>query len=133
MQKERKRMGKSETPRIISVEPLNGRSLRVDFEDGRIRLFDGYRLRGSKNIPLIDPEIFSAVEVREGDLYWERLNMDVKASYVSRFSVPFDPDYKPEEHIPTRKAVIGERIATVLFPIMAIAGIVGIVMWYIGQ
>ena len=73
------------------------------------------------------------MDIMDKKIYWERLNMDVKASYVSRFSVPFDPDYKPEEHIPTRKAVIGERIATVLFPIMAIAGIVGIVMWYIGQ
>ena len=30
-------MADASTPKIVAVEPLNGRSLRVDFEDGSIR------------------------------------------------------------------------------------------------
>lgn len=122
-----------EAPRIQSIEPLNGRSLRVDFDNGDIRLFDGYRLRGPKYIPLTDPEVFVTATVEEGKLVWEQLNITISPSYVRRFSVPYDPDYKPEDHVPTKKEIIGERIAMIVFPIMAIAGIVGTVIWYINN
>ena len=118
---------------IVSAKPLNGRSLRIDFDDGELRLFDGYRLRGPKFIPLTDPEAFIRASVKDGKLVWEELNIEISPTYVRRFSVPYDPDYNPADYVPTKKERIGAKVATFLFPIMAIAGIIGTVFWWINN
>lgn len=126
-------MADASTPKIVAVEPLNGRSLRVDFEDGSIRLFDGYRLRGPQFIPMLDPEVFVTAHVRDGRLAWENKSVTVSPEYVRKFSVPYDPNYDPGEYVPKKRDIIGEKIAIVLFPIMAIAGVIGTVWWYINN
>lgn len=124
---------KNDAPKITAVSALNGRSLRVDYEDGTIRLFDGFRLRGPKYIPLVDPNVFITARMDDGDLYWEDLDIRISASYVRKFSVPYDPDYKPENYVPTKKEIIGAKLAVIIFPIMAIAGLIGTVWWWINN
>ena len=126
-------MSETNSPKIVSVSILTGRSLRVDYEDGAIRLFDGYRLRGPKFIPLVHPETFVKAVVKDGNLYWEESDTTIEADFVRSHSVPYDPDFKPEEYVKTKRDIMGERIATVLFPAMAIAGIIGTVVWYINN
>ena len=126
-------MSESNSPKIVSVHSLTGRSLRVDYDDGAVRLFDGFRLRGPQFIPLVHPENFVKAVVKDGNLYWEESDITIEADYVRKFSVPYDPDYKPEEYVRTKRDIIGEKIAVVLFPAMAIAGLVGTVWWYINN
>ena len=119
--------------RITSVWILNPRSLRLEFSNGAIRLFDRYRLRGPKYIPLMEEEHFLTVTTLDGDLHWESLNITCPASYVYDRSVPYDDNATAKEYVRTRRDIIQERIAVVLFPAMAIAGILGTVWWWINN
>lgn len=120
-------------PKIISARPLNARSLRLEFSDGSIRLFDSHRLRGPQFIPLMNEAYFTRPVVRDGDLGWEGLDIVASARYVYDHSVVYDDSAIPEEYVPTKKDILHERLATVLFPLMAAAGIFGLVWWYIHQ
>lgn len=122
---------KSKSVQITDVRVLNPRSLRLEFSNGAIRLFDRYRLRGPMYIPLMEEEHFLTVTTKDGDLRWESLDITCPAEYIYNRSVPYDDNATPKEYVRTRKDIIQERIAIVLFPIMAIAGIIGTVWWYI--
>ena len=115
---------------ITSVRALNPRALRLEFNNGEIRLFDRHRLRGGKFIPLMNEEFFTKPVIKEGNLGWEKLDITCNAQYVYDRSVPYDDSAKAKEYVPTKKDIREERIAMVLFPAMAIAGIVGIIVWY---
>lgn len=129
--KEEKSIRDNNQLRITAVRPLNPRSLRLEFSNGEIRLFDSHRLRGPKFIPLMNPDYFKRPVLRNGGLGWEELEVTLSARYIYDRSVPYDDNAVAREYVPTRKEIIGERVATVLFPLMAIAGTGGIVWWYI--
>ncbi len=126
-------MSDPKAPKIIKAEALNNRSIRVDFDNGEIRLFDAYRLRGPAFVPIVHPEVFGTVYVEDGNLRWEGFDAAVSSNYVHKFSVHFDPNAKAREYVKRRRDIIGERVAIILFPIMAIAGIIGTVFWYINH
>lgn len=122
-----------ENIQITAVSPLNGRSLRLEFSDGSTRLFDRHRLRGPQFIPLMNEEFFTRPVIKDGDLGWEGLDITAGAQYVYSRSVPYDDHARPKEYVPTKKDIYQERLAAVLFPLMAAAGIFGIVWWFIHQ
>ena len=127
-------MGETERMiRITAAQPLNARSLRLEFSNGEVRLFDSHRLRGAQFIPLMNEKYFSRPVIRDGDLGWEELDIVANAKYVYDRSVPYDDHAKPKEYIPTKKDIRQERLAAILFPLMAAAGIFGLVWWYIHQ
>lgn len=123
----------AKTVEITAARPLNPRSLRLEFSDGSVRLFDSHRLRGPQFIPLMNEEIFSRPVVRDGDLGWEGLDVTASARYIFDRSVPYDDHAVPQEHVPTKKEIRQERLAAILFPLMAAAGIFGMAWWYIHQ
>ena len=118
---------------ITNVRALNPRSLRLEFNNGAVRLFDSHRLRGPAFIPLMNEEIFTKPVVREGKLGWEDLDITCGAKYIYDRSVPYDDNAQPREDVRTKRDIIGERIAIVLFPCMAIAGLIGTIVWYINN
>lgn len=122
-----------QNPRITAASPLNARSLRLEFSDGTVRLFDSHRLRGPQFIPLMNEQIFIRPVVKDGDLGWEGLDVTANAKYVYDRSVPYDDNAAPAYREPTRQEVRQERFAAILFPLMAAAGIIGIIWWYIHQ
>ena len=74
------------TLRITSARALNPRSLRLEFSNGDVRLFDSHRLRGPAFIPLMNEEIFSKPLVTEdGKLGWEDLDITCKAHVIFFF------------------------------------------------
>ena len=119
--------------RITDVRVLNPRSLRLEFSNGAIRLFDRYRLRGPKYIPLMEEEHFLTVTILDGDLHWESLGITCPAMYVYNRSVPYDDNATAKEYVRTRRDIIQERIAIVLFPLMALAGLFGTLWWWINN
>ena len=120
--------------RITAARALNPRSLRLEFNNGTTRLFDSHRLRGPAYIALMNEDIFTKpVITEEGDLGWEDLEITCNAKYIFDRSVPYDDHAQPKEYVPTKRDIIGERIAIVLFPCMAIAGIIGTLVWYINN
>ena len=125
--------GTEKTIRITDARALNGRSLRLEFSDGSVRLFDSHRLRGPQFIPLMNEKYFTAPLVRDGDLGWEGLDIIAKAKYVYDRSVPYNENARPVEYVPTKKDIRQERLAVVLFPLMAAAAIFGLVWWWFHQ
>lgn len=122
------------TLRITSARALNPRSLRLEFSNGDVRLFDSHRLRGPAFIPLMNEDIFTKPIVTEdGKLGWEDLDITCGATYIYDRSVHYDDNATAKEYVKTRRDIIGERIAIILFPIMAIAGLIGTVWWYINN
>ena len=120
--------------KITAATALNPRSLRLEFSNGDVRLFDSHRLRGPAFIPLMNEEIFTKPIVTEdGRLGWENLGITCSAKYIYDRSVHYDDNAVAGEYVKTKRDIIGERIAIVLFPIMAIAGIIGTVIWYINN
>lgn len=119
--------------RIIAAKPLSPRALRLEFSNGAVRLFDSHRLRGPRYIPLMEEKYFTAPVICDGDLGWEGLDITCGAEYVYNRSVPYDDNARAMEYKPTRKDIMGERIATILFPIMAVAGIIGLIWWYMNN
>lgn len=117
--------------RITAARPLNPRSLRLEFSNGDVRLFDSHRLRGPRYIPLMEERYFTAPVIRDGDLGWEGLDITCSAEYVYNRSVHYDDNATAAEYKPTKRDIMGERIASILFPIMAVAGIIGLAWWYI--
>ncbi|MGX8774795.1 MAG: hypothetical protein ACSW8G_07055 [Bacillota bacterium] len=123
-----------QTIEITAARALNPRSLRLEFSNGDVRLFDSHRLRGPAFIPLMNEDIFTKPIVTEdGKLGWEGLDITCSAKYIYERSVHYDDHAVAKEYVKTRRDIIGERIAIVLFPIMAIAGIIGTVWWYINN
>ena len=118
---------------IVSAKPLTPRSLRLEFSNGDVRLFDSHRLRGPRYIPLMEERYFTNPVIRDGDLGWEGLDITCDAEYVYLRSIDYDENAGAVEYEPTRRDIIGERIATVIFPVMAIAGIIGLAWWYINN
>lgn len=118
---------------ITAARPLNPRSLRLEFNNGSVRLFDSHRLRGPAFIPLMNEDIFTKPVIKDGDLGWEDLDITCSAKYIYERSVPYDDNAVAVEYVKTKKDIIGERVAIVLFPIMAIAGIIGTFWWYINN
>lgn len=122
------------TLRITSARALNPRSLRLEFSNGDVRLFDSHRLRGPAFIPLMNEEIFTKPIVTEdGKLGWEALDITCGATYIYDRSVHYDDNATAKEYVKTKREIIGERIAVILFPVMALAGIIGIVWWWINN
>ena len=119
---------------ITAVRALNPRSLRLEFSNGDVRLFDSHRLRGPAFIPLMNEEIFTKPIVTEdGKLGWEALDITCGATYIYDRSVHYDDNATAKEYVKTKREIIGERIAVILFPAMALAGIIGIVWWWINN
>ena len=121
---------KTQTLKIVAASPLNARSLRLEFNNGEVRLFDSHRLRGGIYIPLMNEKYFTRPIVKDGDLGWEGLDITCRAQYIYERSVPYDGEDHVAEYVPTKKDILHERIAMVVFPLMALAGIIGIVAWY---
>jgi hypothetical protein len=122
------------TLRITSARALNPRSLRLEFSNGDVRLFDSHRLRGPAFIPLMNEEIFTKPIVTEdGKLGWEALDITCGATYIYDRSVHYDDNATAKEYVKTKREIIGERIAVILFPVMALAGIIGIVWWWLNN
>ena len=122
------------TLRITSARALNPRSLRLEFSNGDVRLFDSHRLRGPAFIPLMNEEIFTKPIVTEdGKLGWEALDITCGATYIYDRSVHYDDNATAKEYVKTKREIIGERIAIILFPVMALAGIIGIVWWWLNN
>ena len=122
------------TLRITAARALNPRSLRLEFSNGDVRLFDSHRLRGPAFIPLMNEEIFTKPIVTEdGKLGWEALDITCGATYIYDRSVHYDDNATAKEYVKTKREIIGERIAVILFPAMALAGIIGIVWWWINN
>ena len=122
------------TLRITSARALNPRSLRLEFSNGDVRLFDSHRLRGPAFIPLMNEEIFTKPLVTEdGKLGWEALDITCGATYIYDRSVHYDDNATAKEYVKTKREIIGERIAVILFPVMALAGIIGIVWWWLNN
>ena len=119
--------------KIVSARPLNPRSLRLEFSNGAIRLFDSHRLRGPRYIPLMEEKYFTAPVIKDGDLGWEGLEITCDAEYIYARSIHYDENASPAEYKPTKRDILGERIAMVVFPVMAVAGIIGIIWWYINN
>ena len=125
---------KKETLKITAARALNPRSLRLEFSNGDVRLFDSHRLRGPAFIPLMNEEIFTKPIITEdGRLGWENLDITCGAKYIYDRSVHYDDNATAGEYVKTRRDIIGERLAIVIFPLMAIAGIIGTVWWYINN
>ncbi len=122
-----------QTLEITAARALNPRSLRLEFNNGSIRLFDSHRLRGPMYIPLMNEDIFSNPVVRDGKLGWADLDITCSAKYIYDRSVPYDDNAVAKEYVKTKRDIWGERIAIILFPVMAIAGILGIVWWWINN
>ena len=119
---------------ITAVRALNPRSLRLEFNNGDVRLFDSHRLRGPAFIPLMNEEIFTKpIVADDGRLGWEDLDITCSAKYIYERSVHYDDNAVPREYVRTKKDIWGERIAIVLFPLMAICGLIGTVWWYINN
>ena len=119
---------------ITAVRALNPRSLRLEFNNGDVRLFDSHRLRGPAFIPLMNEEIFTKPIVTEdGKLGWEDLDITCSAKFIYDRSVHYDDNAVAREYVRTKKDIWGERIAIVLFPLMAICGLIGTVWWYINN
>ena len=123
-------MAENQEIKIISVRPLNGRALRVEFNNGVVRLFDSHRLRGPKYIPLTDPNVYCTAELRDGGLYWEKIDSVVSGSFIYTHSVPYDDNAAAVKYEPTKRDILGERVALILFPLMAIAGLIGVIHWW---
>ncbi len=123
----------TKTIQITAARALNPRSLRLEFNNGAVRLFDSHRLRGPAYIPLMNEEYFTRPVIRDGDLGWEGLDITCKAKYVYDRSVPYDDHAHAREYVRTKRDIIGERVAIILFPIMAIAGLLGTIIWYINN
>lgn len=119
--------------KIVSARPLNPRSLRLEFSNGAVCLFDSHRLRGPKFIPLMEEKYFTAPVIQDGNLSWEGLDVVCDARYIYDRSVPYDDHGQAQTYEPTKKDILQERIAMVLFPLMAVSGIIGIVWWYINN
>ena len=60
---------------ITAARALNPRSLRLEFSNGDVRLFDSHRLRGPQFIPLMDEKYFTKPVVKDGNLGWEVLDI----------------------------------------------------------
>ena len=118
---------------ITAARALNPRSLRLEFSNGDVRLFDSHRLRGPMYIPLMNEEIFTKPVIKDGDLGWENLDITCGAKYIYDRSVYYDDNAVAREYVKTKRDIMQERIAIVLFPIMAIAGILGTVWWWINN
>ena len=115
---------------VTAARALNPRSLRLEFNNGDVRLFDSHRLRGPAFIPLMNEDIFTKPVVRNGELGWEDLDITCSAKYIYERSVHYDDNAVAREYVKTKRDIIGERIAIILFPIMAIAGIFGTIWWW---
>ena len=77
--------------KITSASALNPRSLRLEFSNGDVRLFDSHRLRGPAFIPLMNEEIFTKPIITEdGRLGWENLDITCSAKYIYDRSVHYD-------------------------------------------
>ena len=120
--------------KITAATALNPRSLRLEFSNGDVRLFDSHRLRGPSFIPLMNEEIFTMPIISEdGRLGWKNLDITCSAKYIYDRSVHYDDNAVAGEYVKTRRDIMGERIAIIVFPLMAIAGIIGTVWWYINN
>ncbi len=120
--------------KITAARALNPRSLRLEFSNGDVRLFDSHRLRGPAFIPLMNEEIFTKPIVTEdGKLGWENLDITCSAKYIYDRSVHYDDNAVAKEYVKTKRDIIGERIAIVVFPLMAICGLIGTIWWYINN
>ena len=123
-----------QTLEITAASALNPRSLRLEFNNGSVRLFDSHRLRGPAFIPLMNEEIFTKpIVTEEGKLGWENLDITCGAKYVYDRSVPYDDNAVAREYVKTKRDIIGERIAVIIFPIMALVGLLGTVWWWINN
>ncbi len=68
--------------RIIAVNTLPNRMLRVTFSNGETRRFDTKKLKGSAFAPLADDDVFENPTIFHGILTWADGTIDVAPEMV---------------------------------------------------
>ena len=77
--------------KIVGAENVGDRLLRVRFDDGDIRLFDGHALVGEVFAPLASAEAFANWKLDYETLTWNEGDIDISADYVLNHSKPMMP------------------------------------------
>ena len=72
--------------KIVGAENVGEHLLRVRFDDGEVRLFDGHSLVGEVFAPLESPDTFADWKLDYETLTWN--NGDISADYVLNHSAP---------------------------------------------
>ena len=74
--------------KIVGAENVGEHLLRVRFDDGEMRLFDGHTLVGDVFEPLTSPTAFADWKLDYETLTWNDGDIDISADYVLNHSVP---------------------------------------------
>lgn len=74
--------------KIVSAENAGDWLVRVCFDDGALRLFDGRALVGDVFEPLQDPAVFANWKLDYETLTWNDGDIDIAPEYVLNHSVP---------------------------------------------
>ena len=86
--------------KIVAAENAGDLFLRVTFDDGEMRLFDGRVLTGEVFEPLKTPSAFADWKLDYETLTWNDGDIDISADYVLNHSQPIVrigklPEYQP--------------------------------------
>ena len=72
--------------KIVAAENVGDHLLRVKFDDGEMRLFDGRVLEGEVFAPLKSAEAFADWKLDYETLTWNGGDIDISADYVLNHS-----------------------------------------------
>ena len=74
--------------KIVAAENVGDHLLRVRFDDGDVRIFDGRVLSGEVFEPLRSPAAFAAWKLDYETLTWNDDDIDISADFVLNHSRP---------------------------------------------
>ena len=74
--------------KIVGAENVGDHLLRVKFDDGETRLFDGHDLDGEVFAPLESADTFADWKLDYETLTWNGGDIDISADYVLNHSKP---------------------------------------------
>ena len=74
--------------KIVGAENVGEHLLRVRFDEGEMRRFDGHTLVGDVFEPLASPIAFADWKLDYETLTWNDGDIDISADYVLNHSVP---------------------------------------------
>ena len=74
--------------KIVSAENAGDYLVRVCFDDGMVRLFDGRSLVGDVFAPIADPKAFADWKLDYETLTWNDGDIDIAPEYVLDHSIP---------------------------------------------
>ena len=73
--------------KITAAENVGDRIVRVKFDDGETRLFDGRCLEGDVFLPIADAETFAEWKLDYETLTWNDGDIDISPEFVLAHSV----------------------------------------------